>query len=171
MSKYKYCIKVPQWRNKIRKYSWNGLRKDYKRHITAGKTEFKRHSNNFLFLQLWHEWCTLVGFKDVQLISMVWQSHFQPRKYPTFLPFPLGIINCPGEILAKLELFLFLSRLLCDFQTEKAETEPLLSLGGMIGIIYHPSLLMSNSNQEIHVFELECDDLIHLNLIFFFYNP
>lgn len=66
------------------------------------------------------------------------ENHFEPAKYPSFLPFSAGIRNCPGEILAKLELLLFTSRLLHDFRIEKEKTEPLPSLNGLFGITLTP---------------------------------
>lgn len=61
--------------------------------------------------------------------------HFEPGKYPYFLPFSAGVRNCPGEVFAKLELFLIVSRLIKDFRIV-SDTVP--SLEGVLGVTLSP---------------------------------
>ena len=63
---------------------------------------------------------------------------FQAAGVRSYLPFSAGRRVCLGESLAKTELFLVTSRLLHQFQLEKASNEPLPDLQGEAGVIYTP---------------------------------
>ncbi|KFP15311.1 Steroid 17-alpha-hydroxylase/17,20 lyase, partial [Egretta garzetta] len=54
---------------------------------------------------------------------------------PSYLPFGAGIRVCLGEILAKMELFLFLSWVLQRFTFECPQDQPLPSLEGKFGVV------------------------------------
>lgn len=72
----------------------------------------------------------------------------------SFLPFSAGRRVCFGEALAKMKLFLFLSRLLRDYSIEKVPGEELPSLEGELGITLCPqsfnALFKSRNNNLIH---------------------
>ena len=65
-------------------------------------------------------------------------NEFHPGKYSSYLPFSAGIRRCPGEALAKFEMFLFISRLFRDFQVEKDPDEPMPDLEGDFGLVLSP---------------------------------
>ena len=65
-------------------------------------------------------------------------QYFEQNKYASFIPFSAGIRNCPGEPLARLELFLFMSRIMRDFILQKDEHNELPPLEGKLGITLSP---------------------------------
>ena len=65
-------------------------------------------------------------------------NDFHLGKYSSYLPFSAGIRGCPGEALAKFEMFLFISRLLRDFRVEKDPDGPMPDLEGDLGIVMAP---------------------------------
>ncbi|KAM9612260.1 steroid 17-alpha-hydroxylase/17,20 lyase isoform 2-T2 [Morphnus guianensis] len=54
---------------------------------------------------------------------------------PSYLPFGAGIRVCLGEVLAKMELFLFLAWVLQRFTLECPQDQPLPSLEGKFGVV------------------------------------
>ncbi|XP_069720181.1 steroid 17-alpha-hydroxylase/17,20 lyase isoform X2 [Phaenicophaeus curvirostris] len=54
---------------------------------------------------------------------------------PSYLPFGAGIRVCLGEVLAKMELFLFLAWVLQRFTLESPQDQPLPSLEGKFGVV------------------------------------
>ncbi|NWX81186.1 CP17A lyase, partial [Alca torda] len=54
---------------------------------------------------------------------------------PSYLPFGAGIRVCLGEVLAKMELFLFLAWVLQRFTLECPQEQPLPSLEGKFGVV------------------------------------
>jgi len=54
---------------------------------------------------------------------------------PSYLPFGAGIRVCLGEVLAKMELFLFLAWVLQRFTLECPQGQPLPSLEGKFGVV------------------------------------
>lgn len=54
---------------------------------------------------------------------------------PSYLPFGAGIRVCLGEVLAKMELFLFLAWVLQRFTLECPPDQPLPSLEGKFGVV------------------------------------
>lgn len=54
---------------------------------------------------------------------------------PSYLPFGAGIRVCLGEVLAKMELFLFLAWMLQRFTLECPQDQPLPSLEGKFGVV------------------------------------
>ena len=60
------------------------------------------------------------------------------NKYKTnkrFFPFGLGVRSCPGEALSYKEIFVFLTRLICDFKISPEENESLPDLEGCSGTL------------------------------------
>lgn len=99
--------------------------------------------------------------KNTQVLFNLWNIHRDPRhwtdpelfnpqrfldtdgkyvtgSYESFLPFSAGRRVCFGEIFAKMELFLLLSRLIRDYSVHKAPGEKLPSLEGELGITLTP---------------------------------
>lgn len=126
--------------------------------------EIQRHAS-ILFLGFPHlAECdtTLCGY-DIQegamIISNLWAVHHDPRFWSEperfiperflddngavqqheehMIPFSIGRRVCPGENLAKMELFLFFSHLMHQFNFEKADSSE-LSLEGKVGLTYTP---------------------------------
>ncbi|XP_071604500.1 steroid 17-alpha-hydroxylase/17,20 lyase isoform X3 [Heliangelus exortis] len=96
--------------------------------------------------------------KGARVIINLWSVHhdekewdkpeeFNPRRFldekgqhihspsPSYLPFGAGIRVCLGEILAKMELFLFLAWMLQRFTLECPQDQPLPSLEGKFGVV------------------------------------
>jgi len=65
-------------------------------------------------------------------------NSIEMKQYKSFLPFTAGPRGCPGQDLARMELFIFLSRLIRDFRIEKPENGPLPDLVGNLGITLTP---------------------------------
>ena len=55
-----------------------------------------------------------------------------------YKPFSAGIRGCPGESLARLELFSFTSRMIRDFRFQRSKNEPLPDLEGIFGLTLCP---------------------------------
>lgn len=56
----------------------------------------------------------------------------------SYMVFGMGRRQCFGEVMAKIELFTFISRLLRDFKVEKAPGEPFPSFEGDLGVTFAP---------------------------------
>ncbi|CAG2068574.1 unnamed protein product, partial [Timema podura] len=75
-------------------------------------------------------------------------ERFQPTRFLSaegkvtkpefFLPFGVGRRMCLGDVLARMELFLFFSSLLHVFHLEVPQGEPLPSLKGNAGVTVTP---------------------------------
>ncbi|RUS81457.1 hypothetical protein EGW08_010797 [Elysia chlorotica] len=75
-------------------------------------------------------------------------KHFRPERFldaqgnlsvpEHFKPFGLGPRACPGESIAKMELFLYLASMIQRFELHPAEPGQLPSLEPQIGMIYFP---------------------------------
>ena len=65
-------------------------------------------------------------------------GEFNCKLGSAFLPFSAGPRSCLGETLAKVELFIFISRLIKDFRFEKPIDEDLPRLDGRFGLSYTP---------------------------------
>ncbi|XP_051518882.1 cytochrome P450 2B4-like isoform X2 [Myxocyprinus asiaticus] len=63
-------------------------------------------------------------------------GHF--HKPEAFLPFSLGPRVCPGETLAKMELFLFISSLLQQICFSWPSSEPLPNMDGIVSVVRSP---------------------------------
>ncbi|XP_064000543.1 steroid 17-alpha-hydroxylase/17,20 lyase isoform X2 [Pogoniulus pusillus] len=63
------------------------------------------------------------------------QGHHIHSPSPSYLPFGAGIRVCLGEVLAKMELFLFLAWVLQRFTLECPQDQPLPSLEGKFGVV------------------------------------
>lgn len=55
-----------------------------------------------------------------------------------FIPFGVGRRRCLGDVLARMELFLFYASIMHTFTIELPENEPLPSLKGIIGVTISP---------------------------------
>ncbi|KAA8579026.1 hypothetical protein FQN60_010626 [Etheostoma spectabile] len=64
---------------------------------------------------------------------------------PSYLPFGAGLRVCLGEALAKMELFLFLSRILQRFTFSVPPGHPLPSLEGKFGVVLQPAKYKVNA--------------------------
>ena len=69
-------------------------------------------------------------------------NELNPGKYSSYLPFSVGIRGCPGEALAKFEMFLFMSRLFRDFQVEKDPDGLMPDLEGDLGLWFQNHLTL-----------------------------
>ncbi|XP_055502991.1 LOW QUALITY PROTEIN: steroid 17-alpha-hydroxylase/17,20 lyase-like [Leucoraja erinacea] len=99
--------------------------------------------------------------KDSQVIINVWAIHhdekewespetFDPTRFldtegkyvhspsPSFLPFGAGIRACVGEVLTKMQLFLFIATFLQHFTVEVPAGHQLVGLNGKFGIVLQP---------------------------------
>ena len=107
---------------------------------------------------------TLNGYnipKDTTLILNIWAMHHDPKHWRnpsqfdpnrfldknknvlnlstmSYLPFSAGRRVCLGELLAKVELFLFVAQLMHQFKIENPPGYPLPSLEGDIGMGLKP---------------------------------
>ena len=66
-------------------------------------------------------------------------NDFVAGKYSCYLPFSAGVRGCPGESLAKFEVFMFISRLFRDFRVEKDPDGPMPSLEKNLGLVMTPN--------------------------------
>eukprot|EP00794_Sanderia_malayensis_P009725 gene9725-10716_t len=107
---------------------------------------------------------TLAGYqikKDTQIFFNIWALHYDEREWKdplifnpdrfldesghitpgaqkSYLPFSAGRRVCLAETLAKLELFLLISRLLHDYKFLPDPNEPLPNLDGIYGLFLAP---------------------------------
>ncbi|KDR21921.1 cytochrome P450 18a1 [Zootermopsis nevadensis] len=132
----------------------------------------------------------LNGFKiprNTQIVPLLHTIHMDPKLWdepekfkPTrflnaegkvtkpeyFLPFGVGRRMCLGDVLARMELFLFISSILHVFHIELPKDQPLPSLQGNAGITVTPDTYKVSLIQrplEIDL-DLQCNDVENLSL-------
>ena len=66
------------------------------------------------------------------------KGNFVADRYLSFLPFSAGRRVCLGEILARTEIFIFLTRILCQFKIEKAPGEGIPPQASNLSVIHSP---------------------------------
>ncbi|XP_062436219.1 steroid 17-alpha-hydroxylase/17,20 lyase [Rhea pennata] len=79
------------------------------------------------------EWDKPEEFNPGRFLDKQGQHIHSPS--PSYLPFGAGIRVCLGEVLAKMELFLFLAWVLQRFTLECPQGQPLPSLEGKFGVV------------------------------------
>ena len=81
-------------------------------------------------------WADPFDFKPERWIDE--QGNFIPDRYLSFLPFSAGRRICLGEILARTEIFIFLTRILHQFKLEKAPGEGVPPQASNRSVIHSP---------------------------------
>ena len=112
-------------------------------HAAASDTSFRGFvipKGAFLFSNLW----------SVARDPNIWQEpdEFKPERFlndkgeavprEELIPFAIGRRSCPGENLAKMELFVFFTYFMHQFTFKTLENSPPLSLEGVPGLTYSP---------------------------------
>lgn len=89
---------------------------------------------------------------SVHMDPKLWDKpeEFQPRRFidaegkvkkpEFFMPFGVGRRMCLGDVLAKMELFLFFSTLMHSFHIRLPDGEPMPSLKGNVGVTITPQM-------------------------------
>lgn len=71
-------------------------------------------------------------------------SEGKVHKPEYFIPFGVGRRRCLGDVLARMELFLFFASIMHTFSIELPEDEPMPSLKGIIGVTISPQAFRVN---------------------------
>ncbi|XP_065652575.1 steroid 17-alpha-hydroxylase/17,20 lyase isoform X4 [Hydra vulgaris] len=96
----------------------------------------------FILTNLWsihhdeNHWNNAMSFYPERWLEK--SGEFSLKLGEAYLPFSSGPRSCLGETLAKIELFVFISRLVKDYRFEKPAEEDLPNLNGESGITRNP---------------------------------
>eukprot|EP00794_Sanderia_malayensis_P011969 gene11969-13206_t len=114
-------------------------------HKTTSDTTLAGYSipkNTHIVFNLWsihrdeRQWENPDDFRPERWLDE--QGCMIPEREKSFMPFSAGRRVCLGEPLARTEVFLFLTRILCKYSIDKAPGQPLPSLDGNRSVIHTP---------------------------------
>jgi len=83
-----------------------------------------------------NDWNNPNEFKPERWLNV--DGSLRPEKEFSFVAFSSGTRSCIGEKMARMELFLILTRILAKFEVLPSPNEPLPDLEGTVGLAYSP---------------------------------
>ena len=105
--------------------------------------EYKIPKGTFILFNMWamhndeRYWTAPDEFRPERWLDE--DNHLILGEHASYLPFSTGRRVCLGESMAKTELFLIISRILCRYKIIKAPNKPLPSLEGILGLSIVPA--------------------------------